>query len=144
MDIRPVQQQAPSTSSQPSLAHHVSASGEAPDGTHRKAWLSKVRIMSPRQLSRYPLQSQNTYQPQYYGPSQYAIAYIKTHARDRRTTPRPSKRTDVHVRRQQPPNPNPIKLGRVPPTHSTHYDPTSKPHYKTDFKTQLGQYVFKL
>jgi hypothetical protein len=146
VDIGPVEQQAPSTSSQPSLAH---LGQWIRRGTIRYTQQGGIRIMSPRQPSRHPYRNRSTYLPQYCGPSQSAIAYKKPPPRDRRTTPRPSERPDVHVRRQHPPNPGPIRHCRVPPTHATHYKPDSQTHYEpthlhTQLQTRLGQYVFKL
>ena len=43
----------------------------------------------------------------------------------RRATSRPSERPDVPVRRQHPPNPGPIRPGRVQPTRALLLSPTS-------------------
>jgi hypothetical protein len=69
VDIGPVEQHAPSTSGK-----------WIRRGTRRYTQQGAAFQNSsyvPRQPSRHPLRNQNTYQPQYNGPSQSAIAYKK-------------------------------------------------------------------
>jgi hypothetical protein len=139
VDIGPVEQQAPSTSSQPSLAHPSQLIRSDTRRYTQQGAAFQNRIMSSRQPSRHPLRNQNTYKPQFCGPSQSAIAYKKNPSTGPAHHIEPSERPDVHIRRQHPPNPGSIRHGRVPPTHATH----SKPHYKPDFKTQRGQCVLQ-
>jgi hypothetical protein len=93
--------------------------------------------MSPRQLPRHPLRFQNTYSPQFCGPSQSAIAYKTPPPRDRRTTSRPTERADVHVRRQHPKNQitsDPVVCRQhTEPTTTPPLDPTIDPHTSSPF-----------
>jgi hypothetical protein len=148
VDIWPVEQHAPSTSSRPSLALPGQwIRSNTRRYTQQGVAFRVLKIVPPTALAPPNLKSKRV-------PTSRLRTLKNNHRLQnpprmgRRATPRPTERPDVHARRQQPPNPGPIELDRVPPTHATHYDPTSKPHYKPTLRFLLrphhSQHVFNL
>jgi hypothetical protein len=133
VDIGLVELQTPSTSSQPSLAHPSRwIRSDTRRYTQQGAAFRVLKIVRRTALATPTLKSKRV-------PTSIQRTDKSNHRLQnpnplgRRATPRPTERPDVHVRRQHPPNPCPIKPGRVPPTHATHYDSNSKPYYKPSY-----------
>jgi hypothetical protein len=142
VDIGLVEQHAPSTSSQPSLAHRGQwIRSDTIRDTKQGATLRDLKIVHPTTLAPPTLKSQRV-------PTSVLRSNESNHRlqnpppRGRRATPRPLEHPDVHVRRQHPANPCLIKHGRVPPTHATHSKPNYKPpDLQTILRIPRGQYI---
>jgi hypothetical protein len=87
----PVELQATATSSQPSLPHQGSV--VIADGTHSKAQFPEIRIMSPQQLPRHPLQKHNAYYPRYYENTPIDWSRYKKHCLQKHTPTGTSRHT---------------------------------------------------
>jgi hypothetical protein len=125
VDTGPVEQKAPSSSSQPSLAHPGRGiRSHRRRYTQQGAAFQKSNYVPPT-ASAPPTSKTHRVQPTVLRNHRSHHRLQNPPPRVRRTTPRTTERPDVNVRRQQTTNPSPSKHGRVPPTHATHYDPTS-------------------
>jgi hypothetical protein len=147
VDIGLVEQQAPSTSSHPSLAYPGRyIRSDTKRYTQQGAAFRVLKIVHPTALAPPTLKS-NRVPTSVLRTDKSNNRLQKPPPRGRRATPRPTERPDVHVRCQHPPNPCSIRHGRVPPTQATHYDSNSKPYYYKPFYLQTilriprGQYV---
>jgi hypothetical protein len=149
VDIGPIEQQAPSTSSYQSLDIPCQwIRSDTRRCTQQGAAFRVLKIDSPTTLAPPTLKFKRV-ATSVVRTDQINYRLQKPPPYGRRATPRPTERPDVHVRRQHPPNPGPIKPRRVPPTHAIRYDPTSKPHYKPTYlhillRIHHDQHVFNL
>jgi hypothetical protein len=134
-----VEQHAMSTSSQPSLAHPGQwIRSDTIRYTQQGATFPKFELCPPDnpRATHFEIKIHTNHTTT--DPHNPPSLTKKPPPRDRRTTPRPYERPDVHFRLQHLPNPGPIRHGRVLPTHANH----SIPHSRPDFKTQLGRSIF--
>jgi hypothetical protein len=137
VDIGLAEQHAPSTSSQPSLAHPRRwIRSDTRRYTQQGAAFRVLKIVPPTALA--PPTSKSKHVPA------SVLRTIKPNSRLQppptrgwRATPRPIERPDVNVRRLLPPNPGPIRPGRVPPTHATHSNSNSKPYYNSTYLANI-------